>query len=123
MQVAPSPALVLTDAPSAKEHLLGLPAWRRALLAAHYAECAPLTLVVSEVERLRRPLSFAARERLKVVAIGAVIALCIPIAFTLAETLTGGRSPQNALALTGGIFPLALSYALLCNNDSQRKLA
>jgi len=85
-----------------------------------------LTLVIAELERLRRPLSLAARECMKVVAIGAVIALGIPIAFTLAEMLTGGRSPQNALALSGGIFPLALSYALLRVGDSgnlRRELA
>jgi len=79
-----------------------------------------LMLVVGQVERLRRPLSAAARERLKVVALGAVVALSVPIAFTLAETLTGGSSPQNALALTGGIFPLALSYALLSGGDASR---
>ena len=81
------------------------------------------TLVVAEAERLRRPLSISARERLKVVATGAVIALSVPIVFTLAETLTGGRAPQNALALTGAIFPLALSYALLRIGDSSPRSA
>jgi hypothetical protein len=97
-------------------HLLALSAFGLSLL----------TLVVGQVERLRRPLSDAARERLKVVAMGAVVALTVPIAFTLAETLTGGSSPQNALALTGGIFPLALSYALMRSGEgghSGRKLA
>ena len=32
---------------------------------------------------------------------------------TLAEMLTGGRAPQNAIALTAFIFPLSIGYAVL----------
>jgi hypothetical protein len=83
-------------------HLLSVSAFGVALVA----------LVVAEVERFRRPMSLLARERLRIVAIGALVALAVPIAFSAAELLTGGRAPQNALALTGVIFPLAMAYAL-----------
>jgi hypothetical protein len=83
-------------------HLLSVSAFGIALVA----------LVVAEVERFRRPMSLLARERLRITAIGALLALAVPIAFSAAELLTGGRSPQNALAFTGVIFPLALAYAL-----------
>jgi len=83
-------------------HLLSVSAFGAALIA----------LVVAEVERLRRPMSLLAQERLRIAAIGTMIAFAVPIAFTAAELLTGGRSPQNALALTGAIFPLALAYAI-----------
>jgi hypothetical protein len=83
------------------------------LLAVTAFGVALVTLVVAEVERLRRPLALESRERLRVVAIGALVALVLPVALTLAEVVTGGRSPQNALALTGAVFPLAVAYALL----------
>jgi hypothetical protein len=83
-------------------HLLSVSAFGVALLA----------LVVAEVERFRRPMTLLARERLRIVAIGALVALAVPIAFSAAEFVTGGRSPQNALAITGVIFPFALAYAL-----------
>ena len=83
-------------------HLLSVSAFGVALIA----------LVVAEFERLRRPMNLLARERLCIAAIGTLVAFAMPIVFTAAELLTGGRSPQNALALTGAIFPLALAYAI-----------
>jgi hypothetical protein len=73
---------------------------------------ALLVVVLAEIERFRRPLSFAVRERIRVVALGAFLALSLPIALTIAELLTGGRSPVNAAALTGWILPAAVAYAV-----------
>ena len=84
-------------------HLLAVSAFGAALLA----------LVVSEIEHYRRPRFPLARERVRVLAVGAMIALSLPICLTLAEFLTGGRAPQNAMTLTGFVFPLSISYALL----------
>ena len=81
------------------------------LLAVTAFGLALLVLVVSEVERLRRPA--VRSERVAAVALGALVAFGLPIVLTAAESLTGGRSPQNALALTGVVFPLAVSYALV----------
>lgn len=83
------------------------------LLAVTAFGLALIVLVVSEFDRLRRPLEAGTSVRLGVVALGTLVAFGLPIVLTAAESLTGGRSPQNALALTGLVFPLAVSYALL----------
>jgi hypothetical protein len=72
---------------------------------------ALLALVVAEVERFRCATSLAMRERVRVIALGAGLALALPIVLTVAELFTGGRSPVNAVALTGWIFPAAVAYA------------
>ena len=72
-----------------------------------------LTLIVTELERIRRRENLANFKRLQVVALGSLLAFGLPVVLTLAEYLTGGRSPQNALALTGVIFPLAVAYAFV----------
>jgi len=74
---------------------------------------ALVTLIVSEVERYRRPATPGVRERIAILAVGAVLALSLPACLTLAEVLTGGRSPPNALALTTFLFPLAVGWAVL----------
>jgi hypothetical protein len=74
---------------------------------------ALLVLMVSEVERYRRTTSAAVRERIRTIAVGAVLALSLPVCLTIAELFTGGRAPQNAMALTTFLFPLAVGYAVL----------
>ncbi len=81
---------------------------------------ALVALVVAEAERLRRPMRMPASDRLRVAILGAVTALAVPIAFTTAEWITGGRAPQNALAITGAIFPLALAWALTRKDSAIR---
>ncbi len=83
------------------------------LLATTALGIALLVLVSSEVERYRRPTSLAVRERIRVLALGALLALSLPITLTIAESLTGGRAPQNALAFTAFLFPLSIGYAVL----------
>ena len=73
---------------------------------------ALLVLVVSEVDRLRRPLDPDAYARLRAVALGALLALAIPILVSAMESFTGGRSPQNAAALTAFLFPASVAYAV-----------
>ena len=63
-------------------------------------------------EAARRSLDPTLRGRVAVVAAGTLVAFALPAALTFAESLTGGRSPQNALALTGMVFPLAVAYGL-----------
>jgi hypothetical protein len=74
---------------------------------------ALVVLVVSEVERYCRPASIDVRDRIGVLAVGALLACSLPICLCLAELLTGGRSPQNAVALTAFLFPLSIAYAIV----------
>lgn len=69
-------------------------------------------VIVSEVDRLRRPLDSDPRARLQAVLVGAGLALTLPIVVTAMESFTGGRSPQNAAALTAFLFPVAVAYAV-----------
>ena len=45
--------------------------------------------------------------------VGALLACSLPICLCLAELLTGGRSPQNAVALTAFLFPLSIAYVIV----------
>ncbi len=82
------------------------------LLAVSALGAAMAMLLVSEIERYRRPLGAEVRERLRTVALGCAAALALPVLITVFEFVTGGRSPQNAIALTGFILPLSLAYAV-----------
>ncbi len=67
----------------------------------------------SQVRWYLRPPSFDARQRVKVVAFGAVAALSPQVFLTLGSALTGGETPQNVMAFSGVLFPFALGYAVL----------
>ncbi|MCP5060505.1 MAG: hypothetical protein GY937_27725 [bacterium] len=82
------------------------------LVAVSAIGVALVVFVVSEVERYRRPLVAEVRARLRTVALGCGVALLLPVVITLFEFVTGGRSPQNAIALTGFILPLSLAWAV-----------
>jgi signal transduction histidine kinase len=60
-----------------------------------------------------RPASFAARQRVKVVALGAVFALSPMLVLVVSATLSGGQAPENAMAFTGILYPLSIGYAVL----------
>jgi hypothetical protein len=91
-------------------HLIAVSAFGVALAA----------VIVSEVDRLRRPLGSDARARLQAVLIGAGLALTLPIVVTAMESFTGGRSPQNAAALTTFVFPFAVAYAVARDVETAR---
>ena len=83
---------------------------------------ALVVLVVAEVERYRRVAAIDVRDRIGILAVGALLACSLPICLSLAELLTGGRSPQNAVALTAFLFPLSIAYALV-RDDRLREVA
>lgn len=83
---------------------------------------ALVVLMVAEVERYRRPTTIDARARIGILAVGALLACSLPICLSLAELLTGGRSPQNAVALTAFLFPLSIAYAII-RDDRLRETA
>ncbi len=83
------------------------------LLATSALGVGMLALIASLVARYARPRSPALRQELGVLALGAVLALSLPVALTLLEAFTGGRMPQNAIGFTAFLFPLALGYSVL----------
>ena len=60
-----------------------------------------------------RPPSFAARQRVKVLALGALAALLPQVAVSLGSAWSGGRAPENAMGWSGVFFPVAVAYAVL----------
>ncbi len=72
-----------------------------------------LVLLTSQMLRYLRAASPELRRRLRSLAAGAALALALPVVLTLAETLTGGTMPQNAVGFTTFVFPLSIAYAAL----------
>ncbi len=73
-------------------------------------------LIASQVRAYLRPESFEARQRVRVVAFGAVVALGPPVALVLVSPLVGSNASQNAMAFTAFLFPAAVGYAVLRHN-------
>lgn len=71
-----------------------------------------LVLIGAQIGRYVSVRSAETRRQIRILAIGAVVALSLPVLLTIAELLTGGRAPQNALGFTAFLFPLALLYAV-----------
>jgi len=71
-----------------------------------------LTLIAMQVCRYLHPETAEVRCTLRIVAMGALVALSLPVVLTIAEPVTGGRMSQNALGFTGFLFPLSIGYAV-----------
>ncbi len=72
-----------------------------------------LAVIAAQVARAVRPGPAQARQQLRILAWGAVLAL-LPIAgLTLADAITGGRAAQNAVGFTAFWFALAIRHAAL----------
>jgi two-component system NtrC family sensor kinase len=74
---------------------------------------ALLVFVGAQVAAFVRPPSFAARQRVKVLALGALAALLPQVAVSLGSAWSGGRAPENAMGWSGVFFPVAVAYAVL----------
>ena len=70
-------------------------------------------LVARQMLAFLRSSSFEARQRVKVVALGAAGALLPAAVLAAAGAVTGGRIPENAMGYTAFLFPVALGYAVL----------
>ena len=81
-----------------------------AMTAFGAAACA---LLVSLVWSYLRPENFQARQRVKVLAFGAVLALLPQVLISLDSALSGGQAPENLMGWSGIFFPLAVAYAIL----------
>ncbi len=81
------------------------------LAATSLGGAALLAVIVSLMVRYWWSTEGPLRESLRPLALGALLALLLPVAVTLPETLTGGTAPQNVVGCTVFVFPLALVYA------------
>jgi signal transduction histidine kinase len=68
------------------------------------------------IEGFLRPPTVAARQRIKVAALGAVLAFVLPVAGMALFALSGVSFPLNFLALPLSLFPLAIGWAILKND-------
>jgi len=73
-------------------------------------------LIVSQVHAWLRPASFDARQRVRIVAFGAVVALSPALGLSVISPLVGWNASQNAMAFTAFLFPGAVGYAVLRHN-------
>jgi signal transduction histidine kinase len=87
----------------AKIHRLAVAAFGLSLLA----------LLASQLAAFLRPPSFEARQRVKVLVLGALAALLPQVILSLGSALSGGRAPENAMGWSGVFFPVAVAYAVL----------
>ncbi|MGH7786638.1 MAG: sensor histidine kinase [Candidatus Binatia bacterium] len=74
---------------------------------------AGMLLLGSLGESFMRPPSAAARQRIKIAALGAAAAFVVPVAGFLAYYLGGVSFPLNFVTLSMVLFPLAIGYAIV----------
>jgi signal transduction histidine kinase len=89
----------------------GYVALHRAAIGAFGASL--VVFIASQLEVFLRPPSFAARQRVKVVALGSVAALAPQVALALGSALGGGQSSENLMGWSGLFFPVSVAYAVL----------
>jgi signal transduction histidine kinase len=73
-------------------------------------------MIVSQVGHWVRARDFLTRQRVKVVAVGTALAMAPQVVLSFFGAVTGTDAPQNALAFSGMLFPLSISYAVLRHN-------
>ncbi|MDH3685671.1 MAG: ATP-binding protein [Myxococcales bacterium] len=72
-----------------------------------------LCVIASQAWAWFRPPSFEARQRLKVVFVGTLVALVPQVILIGSGVASGERSSENALAFSGVFYPLSIGYAVL----------
>jgi signal transduction histidine kinase len=72
-----------------------------------------VALIATQVLAYLQPRSFEVRQRVRVVAFGALVALSPLVLLILASAVTGRDASQNLMAFTGFLFPIAVGYAVL----------
>jgi two-component system NtrC family sensor kinase len=77
---------------------------------------ALLALIASQIGHFARAEDLLTRQRVKVVALGSVLALGPQVVLALLGAATGVHAPQNAMAFSGMLFPLSIAYAVLRHN-------
>ena len=74
---------------------------------------AALTLLGALGWTWLRPPSFAARQRVQILALGGIAALLPQVVLSIQSSLSGGQAPENLMGWSGIFFPLAVAYAVL----------
>ncbi len=72
-----------------------------------------LLVIASQIRAYLRPPTFEARQRVKVLVLGAVASLAPGALLSLSSAASGGQTPENTIAWSGAIFPFAVGYAVL----------
>lgn len=75
-----------------------------------------VVLILSQIGHYLRAPDFEVRQRVKVVALGTVLALGPQVFLALLAPVTGTAAPQNVMAFSGMLFPLSIAYAVLRHN-------
>lgn len=70
-------------------------------------------LVFSQLEAFVRPVSYEARQRVKVLALGTFASITPGAIVLVAGALSGGKAPENLVGWTGALFPISVGYAVL----------
>lgn len=82
------------------------------LLATTALGGALLVLLAALAVRYVFPPSQQARHQIRALALGALLAVALPICLTVGEIHTGGRMPQNAVGFTAFLLPIMVGYAV-----------
>lgn len=83
------------------------------LLAMAWAGTAFAALAFSQIAAFVRPPSYAARQRVSILAFGTFASIVPAVLVAVSSSLTGGEAPENLISWTGAFFPLAVGYAVL----------
>lgn len=83
------------------------------LLAMAWAGTAFAALAFSQIAAFVRPSSYAARQRVSILAFGTFASIVPAVLVAVSSSLTGGEAPENLISWTGAFFPLAVGYAVL----------
>lgn len=77
---------------------------------------AMVALIATQIRSYLSPASFEARQRVRVVAFGASVALAPIVALSIASVVSDGSTSQNMMAFSAALFPVAIGYAALRHN-------
>lgn len=83
------------------------------LVAMAWAGIAFASIVVSQIAAFIRPSSYAARQRVLILAVGTFASITPAVLVAVGSSITGGEAPENLISWTGAFFPLAVGYAVL----------
>lgn len=75
-----------------------------------------IALIGTQIRSYLSPASFEARQRVRVVAFGASVALAPIVALSVASVVSDGSTSQNMMAFSAALFPVAIGYAALRHN-------
>jgi len=103
-------ALGLTTALFLHEPSVYVETHRIAVLAAGVSF---LAMVVSQIAAYVKPINYAARKRVEILALGTVASVTPAFALLVSSALSGGGAAENLMGWAGIFFPISVAYAVL----------